>query len=258
MDDFTDAANYAKDSLGDTIKYLERKLSEIYDSQLDSIQLYEVGAMSATDYEAQVKTLNDSMVTSQDALVSYADKQLSTQTGILQRLLELYALQKIIDEDKLTPEEMKNLLESHGLTASSLSDIMIGSIGTALTNRDEAAAKAALIKQREVEAQARAAEMVRAKGTGMANLESMISKVEHNDISKNTAMKYLSGGSLAKYQDAQKKHAQGSISYTALDYVTNSAVYSGRLSALSIPERCKGYRICYNECHHTRANQSLI
>jgi len=238
MDDFTDAANYAKDSLGDTIKYLERKLSEIYDSQLDSIQeLYEVGAMSATDYEAQVKTLNDSMVTSQDALVSYADKQLSTQTGILQRLLELYALQKIIDEDKLTPEEMKNLLESHGLTASSLSDIMIGSIGTALANRDAAAAKAALIKQQEAEAQARAAEMQRAKGTSMSNLESMISKVERNDISRSTAMKYLSGGSLAAYQDAQKKYAHGTISSTALEFATNLAVYAGRHAALAAFQR---------------------
>lgn len=234
MDDFTDAANYAKDSLGDTIKYLERKLSEIYDSQLDSIQeLYEVGAMSATDYEAQVKTLNDSMVTSQDALVSYADKQLSTQTGILQRLLELYALQKIIDEDKLTPEEMKNLLESHGLTASSLSDIMIGSIGIALTNRDAAAAKAALIKQQEAQAQARAAEMQRAKGTSMSNLETMISKVDSGDFSKNTAKKYLSGiPGPSSYQNARKAAL---FAFQRDVKATESAIMSA-----TTPEQIKG------------------
>lgn len=134
LEDFANAAKNVQNSLGDTISYLEDKLSDIYDKQLNSIQdLYDVGAMSATEYEAQVKTLNDSMVNSSDALVSYADKQLSTQEDILVRLRDLYSLQTQIDKGTLTDKEIADLLTQHGLTSMSLADTMVQAITVALT-----------------------------------------------------------------------------------------------------------------------------
>lgn len=134
LKDFADAARNTQDSLKDTISYLEDKLSDIFDKQVESLQdLYEVGAISATEYETQVKQLNAKMVDTQDALVSAADKQLETQEEILSRLLELYELQNAIDAGGLSDEQLTKLLEKHGLTSKSLSQVMIDAITTALT-----------------------------------------------------------------------------------------------------------------------------
>ena len=134
LKDFADAARNTQDSLKDTISYLQDKLSDIYDKQLDSLQdLYEVGAISATEYEKQVKNLNDKMVNTQDALVSYADQQLETQEEILKRLRDLYKLQDAIDKGGLSDKQIAEILEKNGLTSKSMSEVMIDAITTALT-----------------------------------------------------------------------------------------------------------------------------
>ena len=134
LKDFADAARNTQDSLKATVSYLENKLSDIYDKQLGSLQdLYEVGAISASEYERQVKQLNYQMLDTQDALVSAADKQLDTQEEILQRLLELYKLQKAIDQGSLSDEQIAKLLEDNGLTSKSRSQVMVDAITTALT-----------------------------------------------------------------------------------------------------------------------------
>ena len=135
LKDFAKAARNTQDSLKDTISYLHDKLSGIFDKQIDSLQdLYEVGAITATEYESQVKNLKSQMVFTQDALVSVADRQLETQEEILQRLLDLYKLQDAIDAGGLSDEQISKLLEDNGLTSKSLSRVMIDAITTALTN----------------------------------------------------------------------------------------------------------------------------
>ena len=97
-EDFSSMLSNVQGSLDATIQYLENKLEEIYDKQLESIQeLYEVGALSATQYEKMVNDLNATRL-DQDPLVSYADKQLKEQRDILARLGELYNVQNLMEQ----------------------------------------------------------------------------------------------------------------------------------------------------------------
>jgi hypothetical protein len=58
IDEYSDALREQADSLTDTLSFLERKLKDEVDAQIDSLQdLYEVGAISSTEYESQVKAI---------------------------------------------------------------------------------------------------------------------------------------------------------------------------------------------------------
>jgi len=98
----TQALKTATDALGQTIDYLKNKLNDSINSQIKSYRdLYNVGALSASNYAANVAEAN-AMRPAEADLVSYADKQLTTQMEMSLRLANLYDLQDRIDGNKLT------------------------------------------------------------------------------------------------------------------------------------------------------------
>ena len=170
VEDFSESLSNGTNALGATIDYLSAKLRDMYDSQLDSLQeLYEVGAVTATEYEKQVQNLQETMLNMDDPLVSIADQQLNTQEGILQRLYELYALQDLINSGELSEEDLSKILGEHGITTESLEATMMGAITKSLGAIDKQkaeadAAKAAEEARKAAEAAAKlAAEVAAAK-----------------------------------------------------------------------------------------------
>jgi len=117
----SDAIDNQQDALSDTIDYLTNKINDAVDDQINSLQdLYENGAMTATDYSAQVKALNAQKIATDNLQVSAAD-QVLTGEDIYARLYELYAVKDAIDNtDNITDEEMSALLTSAGLSSTSL------------------------------------------------------------------------------------------------------------------------------------------
>ena len=116
-------AAISQDALSETISYLQDKLNDLVDDQISSLKdLYEVGAISASDYEAQVETLNDQYDT-ETSLLSTADQQLSTTEAIYERLTALLAIQTSIEDSSLTDSQIASLLASTGLTTSSATTI---------------------------------------------------------------------------------------------------------------------------------------
>lgn len=134
VEDVTDALSNQESALDQTISYLTDKLNDAIDDQIDSLQdLYDVGALSTTEYASQVAALNAQKVSESDVLVSYADKQLESTTDILSRLQTLYEIKdQIENDDTLTDTEISELLSSYGLSSASRESLMISAIKAAL------------------------------------------------------------------------------------------------------------------------------
>ena len=107
------------DALSQTIDALKKKLEESVNSQIQSYKdLYEVGAMSATDYAEKSKAAYDTLPDSMTNLLSTADAQLIAlgDTGaIATRLNQLIELQTTLDGGNLSDTEKQNLLSGAGI-----------------------------------------------------------------------------------------------------------------------------------------------
>ena len=109
----------ATEALGQTISLLEKRLNAGIDSQIQSWKdLYEVGAMSATEYASKSSAANALRPENSKNMVTIADQSLSTSTDILKRLTELNAIQTKINGNDLTNAQKLNMLTNAGLATS--------------------------------------------------------------------------------------------------------------------------------------------
>lgn len=107
-----------EDALNQTITYLNDKLQEEVDRQIDTYQdLYELGLIDAAEYEKQVADLN-ALLPKEDELVSLADQQLTKLGDISDRLTELKDLQKTIEKGDLSPSQQITALNDAGITTT--------------------------------------------------------------------------------------------------------------------------------------------
>jgi hypothetical protein len=110
------------DALNSTIAFLIKTLDDLADAQIQSAQdLYEVGAISGTQYGAMVDAANATRRSADDDLVNIADKQLAAlgdQGAIALRLDALLDAQKIMGNTELTDAEKITLLSGLGLVST--------------------------------------------------------------------------------------------------------------------------------------------
>jgi len=140
LEDLNDILDNSKSALSQTIDYLTNKINDAVDDQLDSLKdLYEAGAISATDYQTQAEALNVEKISSDDELVSDADKALTSMSSIYDRLYALYTLQDAIEnDDTLSDSEMKDLYETYGISSESSQSAMKTAIQAALKAYNDA------------------------------------------------------------------------------------------------------------------------
>lgn len=101
------------DAFGATISYLQKKLNDMISSQIKSAQdLYEVGAITATQYQGMVNDINKYRIDREEEMVSLADRQLDTLMKIHDRLRELYNAQTYLDSAGLTDGEKMAYLQA--------------------------------------------------------------------------------------------------------------------------------------------------
>ncbi|MEN6292293.1 MAG: hypothetical protein ABFD07_09825, partial [Methanobacterium sp.] len=102
-------------SLTDTLKYLNDKLQAEVDKQIGSYKdLYELGLITASEYEENVKRLNETIPKESDS-VSQADMALSDMADIAARIKQLMDVQKQFEDGNLTNMEILNILKNNGL-----------------------------------------------------------------------------------------------------------------------------------------------
>lgn len=107
-----------KNALSDTITYLTNKINSAIEKQLRSLQdLYEVGAISASDYSAQAEMLNLQKIVDQGN-VSAEDMALTGQ-DIYSRLYTLYGVQDALNSSNLTEQQIAKLLTDARLSPES-------------------------------------------------------------------------------------------------------------------------------------------
>jgi hypothetical protein len=115
--DLTATINNQKSALDKTITYLTDKINNAIDDQLSSLKdLYEVGAISATSYDAQVTALNAQKISTDSAAVSSADMALTGQ-AIYERLYALYDLKDTIENGNLDNEQIASLLKEYSISS---------------------------------------------------------------------------------------------------------------------------------------------
>ena len=133
--DFAKIIENMKSSLDQTIDYLTKKINDAVDKQLSSLQdLYEVGAITATDYEKRAKDLNAQKINTDDVLVSAMDKAITSTAEMYNRLYELYDLKDILENTEgLTEEQQAKLLKDAGLSDANLETTMKNAVLAALT-----------------------------------------------------------------------------------------------------------------------------
>jgi hypothetical protein len=112
-------ASKAMDALSQTLDYLKNKLNDTIDTQVKSLQdLYEVGAISAQDYQSQVNALNAQRDTKYTNTVSVADQQLDNLKSISERIGVLTGIQQHIKDDKLTNDQISALVTAAGISGN--------------------------------------------------------------------------------------------------------------------------------------------
>ena len=105
------------DAFGQTLDYLKNKLNATIDTQVKSLQdLYEVGAISAQDYQGRVGALNANRPAGLENMVSIADQQLATMQEVSTRIGVLLGIQQYIKNNKLTDDQALATLMSAGIT----------------------------------------------------------------------------------------------------------------------------------------------
>lgn len=133
LKDLSDTISNQKEALDDTISYLTDKINKAVDDQVKSLQdLYDVGAISATNYDAQVKALNAQKISTENIMVSSADMAL-TGRAMYDRLYQLYAVKDAIENNKsLTEEQVSKILTDAGLSSASRESLIMNAIKSAL------------------------------------------------------------------------------------------------------------------------------
>jgi tape measure domain-containing protein len=108
------------DGLSQTLDYLKGRLNDAIDSQVKSLQdLYEVGAISATDYQAQIGSLNAQRPETFENLVTIADQQLSTMQEVSARIQALLGVQTFLkDNPDKTVAEQTAILAAAGIAST--------------------------------------------------------------------------------------------------------------------------------------------
>ena len=135
MKDLSKIIDNMKSSLDQTIDYLTKKINDAVDKQLNSLQdLYEVGAITATEYENRAKGLDAQKISSDYVLVSAMDKAMTSTAEMYNRLYELYDLKDVLENTEgLTEEQQVKLLKDAGLNSNSLEYAMKNAVLAALT-----------------------------------------------------------------------------------------------------------------------------
>jgi len=130
--DLTATINNQKSALDKTITYLTNKINNAIDDQLSSLKdLYEVGAVSATSYDAQVTALNAQKISTDSVAVSSADMAL-TGKDIYERLYALYDLKDTIENGNLSSEKITELLQEYGISAQTEESLIKNAVLAAL------------------------------------------------------------------------------------------------------------------------------
>jgi len=122
-----------KDALNSTIDYLTKKINNAVDEQLSSLQdLYEVGAISGTDYEKQVAALNAQKIATENLDVTAADQALTGQ-AIYERLYELSGIKQVLEANpNLTQAQVSEILTRAGLNSASQAVLMGNAVAAAM------------------------------------------------------------------------------------------------------------------------------
>jgi hypothetical protein len=111
--------NASMDALSQTLDYLKNKLNDAIDTQVKSLQdLYEVGAISATDYQNRAGALNAQRPAGLENMVSTADQQLNTMREVSLRIQSLLELQTALKDSKLTDDQKLAQLTAAGISDS--------------------------------------------------------------------------------------------------------------------------------------------
>jgi len=134
MKDFAKLIENMKSSLDQTIDYLTKKINDAVDKQLSSLQdLYEVGAITATEYENKATGLSAQKINTDYVLVSAMDKAITSTAAMYNRLWELYDLKDVLENTEgLTEEQQYKLLKDAGLNSENLESAMKRAVEAAL------------------------------------------------------------------------------------------------------------------------------
>lgn len=109
------------DALTQTIDYFTEKLREEVDKQLNTYQdLYELGLMTASEYEENAVNLNK-LIPQDTSLVSNADKALTDITDIVVRLATLLGVQDKIETEDLSEQTILALYDTFGIATTAMS-----------------------------------------------------------------------------------------------------------------------------------------
>lgn len=142
LDNLAGGAQNMQSSLSSTINYLTKKLNALVDKQVESARsLYEVGAITGAEYEAQIAEMNRGRLETDLLMISKADQQIEDAQGMLSRLYELALLNAFIAENQLTDEQVKTLLKDAGLVTESQETMFAKAVGAALDDYGGATAK---------------------------------------------------------------------------------------------------------------------
>jgi len=109
------------DALTQTIDYFTQKLQEEVDKQLGTYKdLYELGLMTASEYEKNAVNLNK-LIPQDASLVSDADEAITSITDMVTRLATLLGVQDVIETGDLSEQAILGLYDEFGIATTAMS-----------------------------------------------------------------------------------------------------------------------------------------
>ena len=124
LQDLTSSINNQKSALDQTIDYLTKKINDAIDEQISGYKdLYEVGAITASEYAAKAAGLNSGKVPTEALLVSMQDMNL-TGADIYTRLADLYSVKDALNNPNLTDIQIRKILTDAGMSSESAESSM--------------------------------------------------------------------------------------------------------------------------------------
>lgn len=114
-EDFADIIAEKSRLLGNTLSWLTKKIQEEADKQRTTLQdLWEVGAISTSEYESQISAINEQMLVMDEERLLIEEAQLASLTSMLELWKTYTAAQALLEKDidvdlTLLPGLMKNV-----------------------------------------------------------------------------------------------------------------------------------------------------